>query len=138
STKPPEGTAARERWAALNALLSLCDEMPPGSTIQDFSAELAARQSAHHEPTVDSVTLCAIHAAKGLEWSVVHVVGLSEGVLPIVYAADAEALEEERRLCYVATTRAKDVLRLSGTASGGRSTRSPSRFVEEAGIRIPS
>ena len=137
STQPPEGTAAREKWAALNALLSLCDEMPAGATLRDFSAELLARQTAHHEPTIDSVTLSAIHAAKGLEWSVVHIVGMSEGVLPIVYASDEEALEEERRLCYVATTRARDVLRLSGTASGGRNSRLPSRFVEEAGVRIP-
>lgn len=138
TTQPPEGAAARERWAALNALLSLCDEMPAGTTIQEFSEELLARQSAHHEPTVDSVTLSAIHAAKGLEWSIVHVVGLSEGILPIFHAADDDALEEERRLCYVAFTRARDVLRLSGTASGGRTGRLPSRFIAEAGITIPA
>ena len=136
TSKPPEGAAARERWAALNALLSLCDEMPAGTTVQAFSEELLARQSAHHEPTVDAVTLSAIHAAKGLEWSLVHVVGLSEGVLPIFHATDEAALEEERRLCYVAFTRARDVLRLSGTASGARHEREPSRFIGEAGISL--
>ena len=137
TTRPPEGAAARERWAALNALLSLCDEMPVGTTIQAFSEELMARQSAHHEPTVDSVTLSAIHAAKGLEWSIVHVVGMSEGILPIFHAADEAAIEEERRLCYVAFTRARDTLRLSGAASGGRTGRVPSRFIAEAGMSVP-
>lgn len=137
TTHPPEGQAARDRWDALNALLSLCDEMPPNATIQEFSADLLARQSAHHEPTLDSVTLSAIHAAKGLEWSLVHVVGMSEGTLPIVHATDAASIDEERRLCYVAFTRARDTLWLSGSASGGRTKRLPSRFIAEAGLSVP-
>ncbi|MBK0419243.1 ATP-dependent helicase [Leucobacter sp. CSA1] len=134
TSRPPEGPAERDRWEALNALLSLVDEAPPGTGIREFSEELLARQRAHHEPTLESVTLSAIHAAKGLEWSLVHVVGLSEGLLPIGHAVDDEAIEEERRLCYVAFTRARDALRLSGAASGGRSARAPSRFIAEAGL----
>lgn len=134
SSKPPEGATQRERWEALNALLSLVDEMPAGTGIQEFSEELLARQRAQHEPTLDAVTLSAIHASKGLEWSLVHVAGLSEGLLPIAHAVDEDSISEERRLCYVAFTRARDLLRLSGVAGGARSRRVPSRFIAEAGI----
>ncbi|QIM16803.1 ATP-dependent helicase [Leucobacter insecticola] len=134
SSKPPEGSAGREKWEAMNALLSLVDEMPAGTGIKEFSEELLARQRAQHEPTLEAVTLSAIHAAKGLEWSMVHVVGLSEGLLPIAHALDEDSISEERRLCYVAFTRARDTLRLSGVAGGARGTRSPSRFIAEAGI----
>jgi DNA helicase-2/ATP-dependent DNA helicase PcrA len=134
TAKAPEGAAERERWEALGALLSLVDEMPAGAGIREFSEELVARQRTQHEPTLDSVTLSAIHAAKGLEWSLVHVVGLSEGLLPIAHASDEAGIDEERRLCYVAFTRARDVLRLSGVEGGARSARQPSRFVAEAGL----
>lgn len=134
SSKPPEGATQRERWEALGALLSLVDEMPPGTGIQEFSEELLARQRAQHEPTLEAVTLSAIHASKGLEWSLVHVAGLSEGLLPIAHAVDDVSIAEERRLCYVAFTRARDLLRLSGVAGGARSRRAPSRFIAEAGI----
>lgn len=137
TAKPPEGAAGREKWQALGALLGLVDEMPPGTGIREFSDELLARQRAQHEPTLEAVTLSAIHAAKGLEWSLVHVAGLSEGLLPIAHAIsaqDPEALAEERRLCYVAFTRARDVLRISGVEGGARSPRAPSRFLTEAGL----
>lgn len=134
TARAPEGAAAREKWEALAALLSLVDEMPEGAGIQEFSEELIARQRTQHEPTMQAVTLSAIHAAKGLEWSLVHVVGMSEGVLPIAHAVDEAAIDEERRLCYVAFTRAKDVLRLSGVEGGARARRVPSRFLGEAGI----
>lgn len=134
TAQPPEGAAQREKWEALSALLSLVDEMPPGTGIREFSEDLLARQRAQHEPTLESVTLSAIHAAKGLEWSLVHLVGASEGLLPIAHAGDAESIDEERRLAYVALTRAKDLLRVSGVAGGARTPREPSRFVVEAGI----
>lgn len=131
---PPEGAAARERWQALNAILALVDEQRPGTTVREFSDELLERSKAHHEPALDAVTLSAIHAAKGLEWSLVHLIGMSEGLLPIVHADDDAAIDEERRLAYVAFTRARDVLRISGTAGGARSQRVPSRFIAEAGL----
>lgn len=134
TARPPEGAAARDKWEALAAVLSLVDEMPEGAGIKEFSDELIARQRTQHEPTLQAVTLSAIHAAKGLEWSLVHVVGLSEGVLPIAHAVDEGAINEERRLTYVAFTRAEDSLRLSGVAGGARGRRVPSRFLAEAGI----
>ena len=134
TARPPEGAAARDKWEALAALLSLVDDVPEGMGIKEFSEELIARQRTQHEPTLQAVTLSAIHAAKGLEWSLVHVVGMSEGVLPIAHAVDDDAIDEERRLAYVAFTRAKDALRLSGVAGGARGRRLPSRFIAEAGI----
>lgn len=139
SAQPPKTAAERDRWEALNAILSLVDEMPPGTGVREFTDELIARQNAQHEPTVDSVTLSAIHAAKGLEWSLVHVIGMTEGTLPIAYATDAAGIEEERRLCYVAFTRARDRLRLSGVGGfgpTGRGGRVPSRFIAEAGLEM--
>ena len=135
-SRPPEGAAARERWQALNAILALVDDLPADTTAQAFSEELSARSHAHHEPALDAVTLSAVHSAKGLEWALVHLIGMSEGLLPIAYADDREALEEERRLAYVAFTRARNELRVSGSAGGARSRRAPSRFVEEAGLLI--
>lgn len=134
SAKPPEGAAQRDRWEALSALLSLVDEMPEGAGIREFSEELVARQRTQHEPTLEAVTLSAVHAAKGLEWTLVHVAGLSEGQFPIVHAVDEESIDEERRLAYVAFTRARDMLRLSGVSGGGRATRHPSRFIGESGL----
>ncbi|MBN9612767.1 MAG: ATP-dependent helicase [Actinobacteria bacterium] len=133
-SNPPEGAAGREKWQALGAILALVDEQPPGTGMQEFSEELLARSKAHHEPTLQAVTLSAIHAAKGLEWSLVHLIGMSEGFLPIVHAQSDDAIDEERRLAYVAFTRARDALRISGTVGGARTQRLPSRFIAEAGL----
>ena len=78
------------------------------------------------------MTLATVHAAKGLEWQVVLVCGLEEGTFPSQHAALPEAMEEERRLAYVAVTRAKRTLVLSHAHRRyGRATR-PSRFIAEA------
>lgn len=61
----------------------------------------------------DAVDLATFHAAKGLEWSIVHLCGLEEGLVPISFARSGEALEEEHRLIYVAMTRAREELHLS-------------------------
>lgn len=134
SATPPDGGAARERWDALNAILTLVDEQPPGTTMLAFSEELLERSRAHHEPTIEAVTLSAVHAAKGLEWRVVHLVGMSEGLFPSVHAGNDALVDEERRLAYVALTRARDELRVSGSAGSARNSRVPSRFLAEAGI----
>jgi DNA helicase-2/ATP-dependent DNA helicase PcrA len=75
-----------------------------------------------------------MHAAKGLEWDAVFIAGLSEGLLPISLAETDESLEEERRLLYVAVTRAREHLALSFARSrneGGRASRKRTRFLEK-------
>lgn len=135
NTTPPDGGAARERWDSLNAILMMLDDQPDTATMQSFSEELLARSRAHHEPTIDAVTLSAVHSAKGLEWRLVHLIGMNEGLLPNAYALDESAIDEERRLAYVAFTRARDVLRISGTAGTARAAKLPSRFLAEAGVK---
>ena len=83
---------------------------------------------------MDGVTLASMHAAKGLEWDAVFLPGLAEGVMPIVYARTPEAIEEERRLLYVAVTRARERLYLSWPAArgpGARAAGQPSRYLAE-------
>ena len=135
----PEGRGAvRDRWESLNAIITLAEEMPVGTTLRQFSDELAERAAGQHEPTLPSVTLATLHSAKGLEWQSVFLAGLSEGLLPISYAKTDAAVEEERRLLYVGITRAQRFLALSwAEAAAGRSgKRRGSRFLPELRSRI--
>jgi len=142
--QPPSSRGqARERWESLQALAQLADDFFAGSpraSLADLAAELAARSAIGHAPVMDGVTLASLHAAKGLEWEVVFLAGLSDGTLPIVYAQSDDAIEEERRLLYVGVTRARDLLCLSwalarsagpGSDRPARPARKRSRFVEE-------
>jgi len=140
------GPAARERWESLTAIAQLADDLHaarPEATLTEFSAELTQRAELGHAPAVNGVTLASMHAAKGLEWDAVLLPGLVEGLMPIVHARTAEALEEERRLLYVAVTRARQHLYLSWAlarapgAPAGRTrgaARPRSRFLD--GIRL--
>jgi DNA helicase-2/ATP-dependent DNA helicase PcrA len=137
---PRGGPATRENWESLLAIAQLADEMHaarPEATLADFSAELTQRAELGHAPAVDGVTLASMHAAKGLEWDAVLLPGLVEGLMPIVHARTPEAVEEERRLLYVAVTRARVHLYLSWSparAAGGRGGRQRSRFLD--GVRL--
>jgi DNA helicase II / ATP-dependent DNA helicase PcrA len=114
-------------------LVGLADETPDAS-LAEFVDELAAREEAQHAPPVDGVTLASLHAAKGLEWDAVFVVGLVDGTLPITHATTAAQIDEERRLLYVGITRARRHLALSlaaARAAGGRRSRKPSRFLDQ-------
>ena len=139
SVEPPRTSGAvRERWESLAALVSLADEVSPslGDSLSAFVAELDARAELQHAPLGDGVTLASIHSAKGLEWRVVFVVGCSDGLLPLQHADTAAQIEEERRLAYVAVTRAADHLHLSWARSrqpGGRATRAISPFLVGSG-----
>ncbi|MEU3687179.1 ATP-dependent DNA helicase UvrD2 [Streptomyces narbonensis] len=137
TSKPPTGSgAARDRWESLAALVRLAEDFArakPGATLSDLVAELDERAAAQHAPTVQGVTLASLHAAKGLEWDAVFLVGLTEGMMPITYAKTDEQVEEERRLLYVGVTRARVHLSLSwalSRAPGGRASRRPSRFLK--------
>jgi DNA helicase II / ATP-dependent DNA helicase PcrA len=139
SAEAPAGTKVRERWEALSALAELVDEevaRRPTLDLRALLVELRQRADARHPPVVQGVTLASLHAAKGLEWDAVFLVGLADGTLPISHALshgpDSEAVEEERRLLYVGVTRARMHLALSwalARAPGGRQSRRPSRFL---------
>ncbi|MFE0514734.1 ATP-dependent DNA helicase UvrD2 [Streptomyces sp. NPDC058964] len=135
--EPPAGSGAvRERWESLAALVNLAHDFAatrPEATLSDFVAELDERANAQHAPTVQGVTLASLHSAKGLEWDVVFLVGVAEGMMPITYAKTDEQIEEERRLLYVGVTRARERLHVSWSLSrapGGRPNRRPSRFLD--------
>jgi DNA helicase-2/ATP-dependent DNA helicase PcrA len=133
---PASGGAVRERWESLQALAGLADEVAgsrPQAGLGDLVTELDERASAQHAPTVEGVTLASLHAAKGLEWDAVFIVGLSDGLMPISLADGWAEVEEERRLLYVGVTRAREHLQLSWARArtpGARSTRNPSRFLD--------
>ncbi|WP_461124876.1 ATP-dependent DNA helicase UvrD2 [Saccharothrix stipae] len=134
--EPPAGGTAREKWESLLALVELAEELVTtvdAADLPKFVAELELRAEAQHPPTVEGVTLASLHAAKGLEWDAVFLVGLVEGTLPIQHAdGDDAAIEEERRLLYVGVTRAREHLWMSwalARAAGGRRYRRRSRFL---------
>ena len=142
SRRPGIG-AQRERWENVAALVRLAQEAQSAARsgrrraadvwpASPPSSPSGPRLSTC--PTVEGVTLASLHAAKGLEWDAVFLVGLVEGVLPISYAVTPEALAEERRLLYVGVTRARRHLTLSWAKAreAGRRPRKPSRFL--AGI----
>ncbi|WP_314191352.1 ATP-dependent DNA helicase UvrD2 [uncultured Arthrobacter sp.] len=142
-TAPHSGGALRERWESLAALVALADELAqnrgPQFGLADFVNELQERSVAQHAPTVQGVTLASLHAAKGLEWDAVFLVGMSEGLMPISFADTPAAVDEERRLLYVGITRAREHLSLSWSTArtpGGRANRKPSRFLD--GLRPDS
>jgi DNA helicase-2/ATP-dependent DNA helicase PcrA len=137
SARPPAGAgAARERWESLAAVVALAEEVvaaEPGAGLPEVVAEFERRAAGQHAPVADGVTLSSLHAAKGLEWDAVFVVGCHEGTLPLAYAETPAQLAEERRLLYVGVTRARQWLRLSWSltrAPGGRGSRPASRFLD--------
>jgi DNA helicase-2/ATP-dependent DNA helicase PcrA len=110
--------------------------------MDDFLNELAlltnmSKEEEIEERQEDKVILSTIHQAKGLEWSYVFIIGCADGMIPLERALrEPGGEEEERRLFYVAVTRAKDQLYLSYpvldySRSAGTRTLSPSRFVDE-------
>lgn len=138
SAQEPDGAQERERWQLLRALVDLVEEivqMRDTDSLEVVLGELRRRAADKQPPTVDSVTLVTLHAAKGLEWDAVFLAGLTEGLLPFRYAIDAgdEQIEEERRLFYVGITRARKHLALSWAPArqeGGRASRKRTRFLD--------
>ncbi|MEV3874314.1 ATP-dependent DNA helicase UvrD2 [Streptomyces sp. NPDC049906] len=135
--QPPAGSGAtRERWESLAALVRLAGDLArtrPTATLTDLVTELDERAAAQHAPTVEGVTLASLHAAKGLEWDAVCLVGVVEGMIPITHARTPEQVEEERRLLYVGVTRARSHLHVSWSLArspGGRPGRGASHFLD--------
>lgn len=133
-SKPPVNPIERHSWNVLAAVQSLADALPDSASAADLLADLTRRAEADVEPTVNAVTLSTIHAAKGLEWNSVYIAGVSEGLLPLSFATDDAAIAEERRLLYVAVTRARRSLTLSWAerANATSAVRTRSRFIPAA------
>lgn len=131
---------AEERMENLAVLMG---EAEAYDGLDEFLADAALMSSADESASGAAVTLMTLHAAKGLEFPVVFLVGMEEGLLPHVrsggfdVSASEDELEEERRLAYVGMTRAMEELVLTYAASrfgyGGRSYNFPSRFLGDLG-----
>jgi DNA helicase II / ATP-dependent DNA helicase PcrA len=118
-----EGPEGADRWENVRELVASAanwsEEVPAededGTPLERFLAEAALLSSADTvEGEEQGVTLMTLHTAKGLEWPVVVLTGLEHGLFPLARAEEQPTgLEEERRLCYVGLTRAKDKLYLT-------------------------
>ena len=124
----------RELLTSINGYLENADGEP---SLAGFLDEIALYTDLDsHDPDEDAVIMMTMHSAKGLEFPTVFVVGMEEGIFPGIRAiGEAEEMEEERRLCYVALTRAKRRLFLTCASQrmlfGHTSNNRPSRFAGE-------
>jgi len=136
TSEPPSGQGqARERWESLAALLALAQAYAtehPEAGLAELITELDERARVEHAPAGAGVTLSTLHAAKGLEWEGVALVGVQEGTIPFALAQSPDQLAEEQRLLYVGITRARRHLWVSwaSTRNGGGARRKPSRFLD--------
>jgi DNA helicase-2/ATP-dependent DNA helicase PcrA len=94
----------------VRAFTTLAEEMEANgrNNLRAFLRELEDRAEQNNPPTLPGVVLSTLHAAKGLEWDHVYLIGINEGILPM-----GKEIEEERRLFYVGLTRAKRTVHLS-------------------------
>jgi len=129
---------ANERIANMDEFYGLFRDFikqSPEATLDEFLNELTL-QSDQDEVEGESIYIMSIHASKGLEFEHLFIIGLEEGFLPLI--GDGSDIEEERRLGYVAFTRAKETLTLSHVNSrfykGRRTDLGKSRFLTEAGL----
>jgi DNA helicase-2/ATP-dependent DNA helicase PcrA len=105
-----------DKWLGLNWFIEVLEEFPREVSLEEYLRELQERERSGHEPAMAAVSLATIHATKGLEWQLVHLCGLNQGYFPISYAKSDSEISEERRLFYVAVTRAKDRLLISSNS----------------------
>jgi len=130
-----------ERWENIQELRTVAmdyDGLPPGEGLSPFLEQISLVADADEiESREDTTTLITLHQAKGLEFPVVFIVGMEEGLLPHRRSMEegGDELEEERRLCYVGITRAGKHIYLLHTARrsiyGASSESTPSRFLED-------
>ena len=138
----PDPATRRARWAAVDEILAFAEshvQRRKKPTLATFLQELTleANDDDDQEPGErNAVTLMTLHAAKGLEFPSVYLVGLEEGLLPHARSVNDDTVEEERRLAYVGITRAQHHLTLCHTKTraryGKRAESVPSRFLFEA------
>ena len=128
ATAVPGRASERDRaeWTSVvDAVIALALSC---KSLQQLEAEIADQSASLRQPPENAVVLSTIHSAKGLEWDVVLMIGMEQGVLP---HANNDDLEEERRVAYVGVTRAKRQLGLSYAMSRFGQSSSPSQFLHE-------
>jgi DNA helicase-2/ATP-dependent DNA helicase PcrA len=130
----------RDRWENIQELRGVASDYARSAfddPLTEFLEDVSlVSDTDTRDDTADAPTLMTLHSAKGLEFPVVMIVGMEEGVLPHSRSfEDADSMEEERRLCYVGMTRAKKRLFLSyafrRTVWGNSDVREPSRFLAD-------
>ena len=119
-----------------SSLVGYVQNHPDDASLEGFLEEIALYTDIEqYDPEADAVVMMTMHAAKGLEFPHVCIVGAEEGVFPSLRSADDQSMEEERRLCYVAMTRAKKTLAICHADQrmlyGHTTANRVSRFVEE-------
>ncbi len=134
----PEDEARRENVEELLGTLESYEEETEEPTLSDWLERVTLAETAPEGEVAERVSLMTVHSAKGLEFQKVFITGLEEGMFPykgIEFGADPEELEEERRLAYVAITRARQELTVSFTRFrqifGQTKVNGPSRFLKE-------
>ena len=126
-----------ENLEEFKSITASFEELTGSVNLSDFLEEISlVADMSEHKETNDEVTLMTIHSAKGLEFDVVFLIGMEEGIFPHQNAfTEEDGIEEERRLCYVGITRAREKLYLTNAKRrilyGRESINPPSRFIEE-------
>ena len=135
--KPEENAARIEHVWELKSQIIAYKEQNPEGDLKGFLDEMALYATIdEEEETGEKVIIMTMHSAKGLEFNQVYIVGMEEGIFPGYRSiGDTEEMEEERRLCYVGITRAKQKLHLISARQrmlfGKTGANMPSRFLEE-------
>ena len=136
--EPDEASRRIDNVMELYSAAAAFEEQNQLSSLSDFLADTVLVTVEDEKVSGGVVKLMSIHAAKGLEFEIVFLTGLEEGLFPLASAENEGNLEEERRLCYVGFTRAKDKLYLTSVDKrmlyGRRQVSPPSKFLQEAGI----
>ena len=138
-----EDGADNNRIENLNELMSAANKFSSLAAFLDFVGKQQNKSSTDNKDP-DKVQLMTIHRAKGLEWKIVFLVGVSQGLLPHKNAIETgedgniipESIEEERRLCYVGITRARQILYMSSLNEWQNNHTGPSMFLGEVGLEV--
>ena len=131
----PDASVRERKLGNLRELTEWFRAMQKGDSAGDLAAQLALLSHADRDDPGNAVRMMTLHAAKGLEFRFVFIVGCEDGTLPHDGAIDEGRIDEERRLMYVGITRAKELLTLSWSAKTKRygevHANQPSRFLQE-------
>ncbi len=133
--RPPPGFGAvRARWESQQALLELVEALPgvDGMSAGALLSEVNSLAVSTRGPRHQGVVLSTLHKAKGLEWDIVFLVGMSDGAMPSTFAKSEAELDEEERLLHVGVTRARLQVHLSWAAANARGwPAQPSPFLDQ-------